>query len=84
MSLGRFAISGRFVTGCIRASFALLCASAASGQTPADTRVPAPPTLVVFITVDQLSPVYFDRFGAQFTGGLARLLRRGAVQTSPS
>ena len=40
---------------------------------------PAPaPTLVVFVTVDQLIPDYFARFGAQLTGGLGRLRRGGA------
>ncbi|MBA3891215.1 MAG: alkaline phosphatase family protein [Gemmatimonadaceae bacterium] len=39
---------------------------------------PAPPRLVVFITVDQLIPAYFDRWGSQFTGGLARLAHNGA------
>ena len=33
---------------------------------------------MVFITVDQLIPAYFDRWGSQFTGGLARLARNGA------
>ncbi|NUO64582.1 MAG: hypothetical protein HOQ26_04695 [Gemmatimonadaceae bacterium] len=37
------------------------------------------PTLVVFITVDQLTPVYFERYGNQLDGGFARLLRGGAV-----
>jgi predicted AlkP superfamily pyrophosphatase or phosphodiesterase len=37
-----------------------------------------PPTLIVFITVDQLRGDYPDRFGAQLTGGLARLVRGGA------
>ena len=41
-----------------------------AGQTPA---------LVVFITVDQLTPVYFERYGSQLDGGFARLLRGGAV-----
>ncbi|MGQ0640279.1 MAG: alkaline phosphatase family protein [Gemmatimonadaceae bacterium] len=38
-----------------------------------------PPRLVVFLTVDQLRPDYFQRFDSQLTGGLARLLRGGAV-----
>jgi predicted AlkP superfamily pyrophosphatase or phosphodiesterase len=38
----------------------------------------APPTLVVFITVDQLTPDYFARFATQLTGGLGRLRRGGA------
>lgn len=42
----------------------------------------APPaTLMVFITVDQMRADYLTRFGAQFTGGLARLMRGGAVFT---
>lgn len=45
---------------------------AASGARPA-------PTLIVFITVDQLTPVYFERYGSQLDGGFARLLRGGAV-----
>lgn len=47
----------------------------------------APPgrtTLVVFITVDQLRGDYLDRFGSQFTGGLARLKNGGAVFASAS
>ena len=40
------------------------------------------PTLVVFITVDQMRPDYLDRFAPQLTGGLGRLLRGGAVFTN--
>jgi predicted AlkP superfamily pyrophosphatase or phosphodiesterase len=36
------------------------------------------PTLVVFITVDQMRADYFERFGKQFTGGLKRLREGGA------
>jgi len=39
------------------------------------------PTLVVFITVDQLRSDYHDRFASQLDGGLARLYR-GAVFTN--
>ncbi|MHB1224904.1 MAG: alkaline phosphatase family protein [Gemmatimonadaceae bacterium] len=39
------------------------------------------PTLVVFITVDQLRGDYHDRFASQLRGGLARLYR-GAVFTN--
>lgn len=45
------------------------------------TPAQAPPRLVVFITVDQLLPVYLDRYAAQLTGGLGRLRRDGAVFT---
>ncbi len=43
--------------------------------------VPSPPpvSLVVVIVVDQMRSDYVDRFGAQLTGGLARLAREGAV-----
>ena len=43
------------------------------------TRQPPPPALVVVITVDQMRADYLTRFGRQFSGGLARLLRDGAV-----
>jgi len=50
----------------------LLALAAAPVQTPR-------PTLVVVITVDQLRPDYLVRYRGQLTGGLARLLERGAV-----
>ncbi|HET6700261.1 MAG TPA: alkaline phosphatase family protein [Gemmatimonadaceae bacterium] len=40
------------------------------------------PTLIVFITVDQLRPDYFDRWRTQLTGGLGRLARGGAFYTN--
>ena len=44
---------------------------------------PAPrPQLVVFITIDQMRPDYFDRWARQLTGGLGRLSRRGAFFTN--
>lgn len=67
------------------AALMLPVAAAAQAATPAGTHgahasaAPgAPPRLVVFVTVDQLIPAYFDRWGSQFTGGLARLARNGA------
>ena len=42
---------------------------------------PTPP-LVVVISVDQMRADYLDRFGDLFTGGLSRLLERGAVFTN--
>ncbi len=39
------------------------------------------PRLIVFITVDQMRGEYIDRWAAQYTGGLARLRRGGAVFT---
>lgn len=40
---------------------------------------PRAPRLIVFLTVDQLRPDYFQRFESQLTGGLGRLARGGAV-----
>jgi predicted AlkP superfamily pyrophosphatase or phosphodiesterase len=40
---------------------------------------PTKPSLVVLVTIDQFRADYIDRFGSQFTGGIARLLRGGAV-----
>jgi predicted AlkP superfamily pyrophosphatase or phosphodiesterase len=40
------------------------------------------PTLIVFITIDQMRADYFDRFAGQLTGGLARLDRGGALFTN--
>ena len=37
------------------------------------------PTLVVMLTIDQLRPDYLTMWERQFTGGLARLLKGGAV-----
>lgn len=39
---------------------------------------PSRPRLVVLLTVDQFREDYLARFGHQFTGGLARLLKGGA------
>ena len=47
----------------------------------AQTQVPsvaARPTLVVFVTVDQMREDYFERFDKQLTGGLRRLYDGGA------
>lgn len=45
---------------------------------------PAPvrPSLVLVLTVDQLKPEYLDLYAPQFTGGLARLLKGGAIFTN--
>lgn len=53
-----------------------LAGCASSLQQPV---TPAQPTLVVFITVDQLLPEYYDRWKHQLEGGLALLYREGAV-----
>lgn len=51
------------------------CASAVQQPQPAS----AQPKLVVFITVDQLLPDYYDRWKHQLDGGLAMLYGEGAV-----
>src|SRR5688572_13072118 len=78
------------LTRCLVASIALLFAAAAlSAQRRPAQGTPRPlpdparaPTLVVFFTVDQLRPDYFDRWRAQLTGGLGRLARGGAFYTN--
>lgn len=50
-------------------------------QTAAQS-APATPSLLVFITVDQMRPDYFNRFESQLTGGLARLYHGGAFYTN--
>jgi predicted AlkP superfamily pyrophosphatase or phosphodiesterase len=62
--------------------FAALASAAlalpAAAQQRASSGQPERPTLVVFITVDQLRPDYFTRYEHQLNGGLARLRRGGA------
>lgn len=75
----------RAVIGVAGAACFAQVACAQRAAAPASPLPPAPdqvPTLVVFITVDQLRPDYFDRFGSQLNGGLARLYRGGAVFTN--
>ncbi len=59
----------------------LLAALPAAAQTRAPAPPPEPPRLVLLLTVDQLRPDYFERWGPQLQGGLARLYRGGAVFT---
>lgn len=68
----------RFLVLTALAGGALVTAAGAQTRPSAPAQ---PPTLVVFITVDQMHPDYFERFGPQLTGGLARLYRGGAVFT---
>ncbi len=58
------------------------CAHAQStAESPAASAAAVPPALVVVVSVDQLIPDYLERWKDQFTGGLARLAREGAVFT---
>jgi predicted AlkP superfamily pyrophosphatase or phosphodiesterase len=50
-------------------AFVGVATAAVHAQTPTAQR----PSLIVFITVDQMRSDYFQRFDAQFTGGLRRL-----------
>ena len=56
----------------------------AGAQSAAETNGHASgsPSLVVLITIDQIRDDYFDRFGTQLHGGLARLSRGGAWFTN--
>ncbi len=62
----------------------LLCAL--GSLAPAAPRAAAPsrarPTLLVFITVDQLREDYLERWSGQFSGGLKRLVEGGAFFTN--
>jgi predicted AlkP superfamily pyrophosphatase or phosphodiesterase len=57
---------------------AVACATAQQTTAQAPAAQPAPPTLIVFITVDQMRADYFQRFDGQFTGGLRRLFDSSA------
>jgi predicted AlkP superfamily pyrophosphatase or phosphodiesterase len=63
----------RFFLVTLPLSFAAGCATA---QQP--SAASPPPTLIVFITVDQMRSDYFQRFDAQLTGGLRRLFDSSA------
>src|ERR1039457_1208453 len=59
----------RFRTFLITLPFSLVAACAMAQRPAASPR----PTLIVFITVDQMRSDYFQRFDKQLTGGLRRL-----------
>jgi predicted AlkP superfamily pyrophosphatase or phosphodiesterase len=44
---------------------------------PGTARAQSDARLVVMLTVDQLIPDYFERYGPQLNGGLARIVRQG-------
>ena len=70
----RSTLLARLATVAAVAATTSVCVGA---QPAANTR----PNLVVFITIDQGTPVYFTRFGSQLSGGLKRLYDNGAVFT---
>ena len=90
--VGRVAARYRLTAPCMAliagtVAAAAFPASTLSAQGSAPTRarqqLSAPrPVLVVFLTIDQMIPDYFARFGAQFTGGLRRLQAGGVLYTN--
>lgn len=60
-------------------TLALALAGAATATVVGAQRGAPTPRLVVFVTVDQLIPDYFTRYGAEFTGGLRRLMTDGTL-----
>ncbi|MBC7842023.1 MAG: alkaline phosphatase family protein [Gemmatimonadaceae bacterium] len=69
-------------TGGALAGISALLLSLTAAQPATAQVVPAPPTLVVFFTIDQMIPDYFARYGKQFTGGLHRLQSGGVLYTN--
>lgn len=59
-----------------------LLPAVAAGQSTGAASASSPPSLLVFITVDQMRPDYFSRFESQLKGGLARLYNGGAFYTN--
>jgi predicted AlkP superfamily pyrophosphatase or phosphodiesterase len=62
----------------LAALLATIAMPAAAQQAPAPSAAPAPPKLIVAISVDQFSADLFAQYRNRYTGGLARLLG-GAV-----
>lgn len=62
----------------------VLSAALPRAQAPAPARRPAAPglRLIVLVAVDQFRADYLTRFASEYTGGLHRLLTRGAVFTN--
>ena len=69
--------------GLMRTMLAVIFALAAAGNAGAQAAPASPdPSLVVLITIDGFPANNFDRFGAQLTGGLARIRDGGAWFTN--
>ena len=69
-SFSPLAVAALLLAACVPARVASTQPTQAAAQRP---------TLVVMLTVDQLRPDYLSMWERQFTGGLARLMRGGAV-----
>ena len=63
----------------LRALASGLCLATFANHAVAQTDTATTPTLVVFLTIDQMRPDYLPRFERQLTGGLKRLYDQGAV-----
>lgn len=69
------------LTGSLLAT--VFCAAGPSGgSAPTPVQARAKPTLLVFITVDQLREDYLEKWRSQFTGGFKQLLDGGAFFTN--
>ena len=69
----------RFVRRCLRRGAAALdCAGVARARVSQSLAAATRPTLIVFITVDQMRSDYFQRFDKQLTGGLRLLFDSSA------
>src|ERR1043166_9870576 len=73
MSISRPVLAGSLLSA--------LC-SLGPGVPRAAAQSRAKPTLLVFITVDQLREDYLEKWPSQFSGGLKRLIEGGAFFTN--
>ena len=65
-----------------RAFWFATLAAAATAFLAGSSSAQRAPRLIVLITVDQMRADYLDKWSSQFTGGLARLTKGGAVFTN--
>ena len=77
-TLSRFCLTLGFVAAATACAGTAREPAVAGASTPGAGR----PSLVVVVVIDQFRADYLERFGAQLTGGLARLLGQGAVYTN--
>jgi predicted AlkP superfamily pyrophosphatase or phosphodiesterase len=61
---------------------ALLVCIVAPRAVAQPSRAAVRPSLLVFLTIDQMMPEYFARYGAEFTGGLKRLQSGGVLYSN--
>jgi hypothetical protein len=72
------ALTVSFAAGCSAARQPSMAASQPAAAPRASLAASPRPTLIVFITVDQMRSDYFQRFDKQLTGGLRRLFDSSA------